>query len=82
MNELQEERAKLRRANPSRWPVRRYRLGEEPIADPLDQRSATERVAAMWPLAVSIWTLSGRSLPEYERSQMPGVVLRAGSSPD
>lgn len=70
----------LRRSDPSRWPVRRYRLGEEPRIDPLDRRSVTERIAEMWPLALSMWSLSGRSLPKYERSEAPGVVRRAGGT--
>ena len=60
----------------SRWPVRRYRLGEEPEIDPLDPRSVSERIAEMWPLAVRMWKLSGGSIPDYERSQAPGVVHR------
>jgi len=30
----------------------------------------------MWPLAVQMWKLSGGSMPDYERSQAPGVVHR------
>lgn len=80
MTDPKEARARSRRADPSRWPVRRYKLGEEPGIDPLDHRSVSERIAAMWPLAVRMWTLSGGSLPDYERSEAPGVVRRARSN--
>ncbi len=39
--------------------------------------SAAERLAMMWPLAREAWLLSGRPLPDYDRGDMPGRVLRA-----
>jgi hypothetical protein len=57
------------------WPVRVYRLG----ADPSDDISATstpeQRLAMMWPLALEAFSLVGRPLPDYRRSETP-VALR------
>ncbi len=73
----QDDAAKeQRRAARRGWPIRRYRLGEEPIRDPLDRSSPEERLASMWPLAVEIWTVAGRALPDYSRSEAPGKVIR------
>jgi hypothetical protein len=55
----------------SRWPVRRYRLGDEPADDLSTTTSATERLAMMWPLACEAWRIAGRPLPSYGRSDMP-----------
>lgn len=35
-------------------------------------------LAVMWELALSTWTLTGRSLPTYTRADMPGRVLVNG----
>ncbi len=63
------------------WPVRVFRLGDEPGDDLTDSTTAEERLAMMWPLAVDAWTTAGRALPEYTRSQMPGRVIRADRTP-
>ncbi len=52
------------------WPVRKYRLGEEPC-DLLDGTTAEERIEMMWPLALEAWSLSGRVVPDYERKNSP-----------
>jgi hypothetical protein len=77
-DETPEERAAARRRNPERWPVRAYRLGEEPETDPLDTSTVDERVALVWRLTLEAWELSGRPMPEYERHEIPGRVLRPG----
>jgi hypothetical protein len=56
------------------WPVRKYRLGEEPSDDLSDSTTPEERLEMMWPLALEAWTLAGKPLPDYERSAAP--VLR------
>jgi hypothetical protein len=58
------------------WPVRVYRLGEEPSDDLSSSTSPDERLAMMWELAERGWRLAGREIPEYRRSRMPGRVLR------
>lgn len=53
------------------WPVRRYRCEEEPANDLSGSTTAEERLAMMWPLALETWTLTGRVLPTYSRSEAP-----------
>jgi hypothetical protein len=45
------------------WPIRVFRLGEEPDDDLSDRTTPEERIAMMWPLAVDAWTSAGRRLP-------------------
>ena len=58
------------------WPVRVFRLGEEPADDLSAHTTAAQRLSMMWPLAVEAWSLSGRPLPDYGREQAP-VTRRA-----
>ncbi|HET7291262.1 MAG TPA: hypothetical protein VFM88_02450 [Vicinamibacteria bacterium] len=53
------------------WPVRVYRLGDEPGEDLSRLSTAEERLAMMWDLAREAWSLSGRPLPEYPRDATP-----------
>jgi hypothetical protein len=62
-----EEPLDARRA----WPVRVYRLGEEPGDDLSRSSTATERLAMMWDLARDAWSLSGRPVPDYLRHETP-----------
>lgn len=55
----------------SGWPVRRYRLGEEPGDDLSAYTTPEQRVQMMWSLALDAWTLTGRELPSYTRAQTP-----------
>jgi hypothetical protein len=64
---LVEERAAARRT----WPVRTFPLGAEPSEDLSRTSTAAERLAMMWPLALEAWSLTGRPLPEYRRSEAP-----------
>lgn len=65
-------RAKAR----STWPVRRFKLGEEPSEDLSSTTTPEERVAMMWQLAVDGWSISGRPFPSYTRATMPGALIR------
>lgn len=76
MDTSAKERAARRRARQGSWPVRVYRLGEEPVRDPLDRSTVEERLSAMWPLAKEAWAVAGRAIPDYERSAAPGTLLR------
>jgi hypothetical protein len=58
------------------WPVRKYRLGDEPGDDLSSTTTAEERVAMVWELTQRAWALSGRPIPDYERSEMPVHVRR------
>jgi hypothetical protein len=64
----------------STWPIRRFRLGEEPPEDESEETSAAERIAAMWRLAREGWALAGRSLPEYDRRSIPARLYRPGEA--
>lgn len=67
-----KERAAARRS----WPIRVYRLGEEPDDDLSATTTAAERLAMMWPLAVDAWASSGQPIPEYPRNEMPVQIIR------
>lgn len=56
--------------------MRRFALGAEPSEYIGDQTSAEERLAMMGELALEAWSLSGRTLPSYERASVPGRVVR------
>jgi hypothetical protein len=53
------------------WPVRVFRLGDEPGDDLSRSTTAAERLAMMWVLARDAWSLSGRPLPDYPREETP-----------
>lgn len=65
-----------RRAARRRWAVRVYRLGEEPSDDLSGTTTAMERWDMMAQLARDAWAAAGRSIPQYERSEIPCVVRR------
>lgn len=60
------------------WPVRAYRLGQEPPDDISAKTTPEERLASMWPLALEAWRLSGRPLPNYDRAHIPARLFRPG----
>ena len=79
MGETLEERERKKRAEARKsWPVRRYRLGEEPDDDLSATTTATERLEMMWQLAVDSWVSSGQSIPDYPRERTPIRVIRRG----
>ena len=65
-----------RRAARAQWPVRKFRLADEPGPDLSETTTATERLAMMWSLARDAWTLAGRTIPDYPRDRMPVRVVR------
>lgn len=64
-----------RAAARAKWPVKVYRLGEEPSDNQLETTTAGERLAMVWEITKDTWALSGRQIPEYERHEMPGRVI-------
>ena len=77
------ENHEVRRAARAHWPVRMFRLGEEPSPDLSGTTTPEERLAMMWPLAREAWMQAGRPIPDYPRHRMPIRVVRpAGSHPD
>lgn len=69
---------KARAAARGSWPIRAYKLGEEPDDDLSAMTTATERIEMMWPLAVDAWTSSGVPIPDYPRHETPIRVIRSG----
>ncbi len=65
MNEARRARANARRRD---WIASAHRLEESPAAQ---AGSASERVVSVWQITLDTWALSGRSLPDYKRSEMP-----------
>ena len=72
-----DERRRARAA----WPVRKFRLGEEP-ADDMAGTTVEERVAMVWQLTLDAWAAAGREIPTYRRSEMPVRVLCKGGDAD
>lgn len=58
------------------WPVRVYRLGEEPGDDLTALSTPEQRIAIVAVLSRRMWELTGRPMPSYARGAMPGRVLR------
>ena len=74
-----EERERAARAEARRsWPIRTFRLGEEPDDDLSATTTAKERLEMMWPMTVDAWTLAGREIPDYPRDKTPVRVIRRG----
>jgi hypothetical protein len=70
-----------RRRARSRWPIVRFRLGDEPSDDLSPTTTPAERIAMMRALAESAWRLAGRELPTYDRAHIPAVLYRPGMRP-
>jgi hypothetical protein len=60
------------------WPIARFTLGDESANDISALTTPEERVAMMWELAETAWTLAGRQLPTYDRQNIPACVFRSG----
>jgi hypothetical protein len=76
-----DESSRGRAHRRAEWRVRSFRLGEEPGDDLSETTSVEERLSMMWPLAVEAWTVSGRSIPVYDRTSLPGRLFRSGENP-
>src|SRR5262249_25533234 len=70
-----------RRAARSRWPIARFRFGEEPSDDLSAVTTPGERVAMMWFLAHTAWSVTGRPWPRYDRAHIPARLFRPGTPP-
>ncbi len=75
--DTQDSAREARRLGRWDWPIRRFDLGDEPSDDLSASTTAAERLAMVWPLTVRAWRLAGREIPDYQRSEMPGRVLRS-----
>jgi hypothetical protein len=79
---MKRDEAVSRAAARSSWPVRRFRLGEEPGDDLSAFTTPLERLAMMEGLAREAWALTGRPLPDYRRADAPVRVRPLGAPPD
>jgi hypothetical protein len=79
---MKREGAAARAAARSSWPVRRFRLGEEPGDDLSASTTPLERLAMIEVLSREAWALTGRPLPEYRRADAPVRVRSLGARPD
>ncbi len=70
-------RAEARRS----WPIKAYRLGEEPPEDLSASTTAAERLGMMWQLAQDAWAMAGRPIPDYPREETPIRKRRLGENP-
>jgi len=68
--------ARSRAAARRDWPGQVRDLTTAAGEDLSAETTAEERLSMMWELALRAWTLSGRTLPDYARSAMPGSVTR------
>lgn len=57
-------RAEFRRRT---WSFGVGRIASPPVGDVL---------AAVWAVSMDAWATSGRDLPDYQRADMPGKVIR------
>jgi hypothetical protein len=65
-----------RRAARQDWPVRIVGLGDESTGRQVPETTPEDRLLTMWTLAVDAWTLSGRSMPTYQRPEIPIRLIR------
>ena len=70
-----EEKRRQRAAARASLPIRRITLTDESEPD-LCYLDASARIAMLWPMTLDAWASSGRPLPTYERSQIPGRLIR------
>lgn len=56
--------------------MRKYELGSEPGDDLSSVTTPEERLEMLVILTERMWSLTGQSLPSYDRSRMPGRVIR------
>lgn len=56
------------------WPVRSFRLGDEPPDDLRATTTARERLAMVWTLTQEAWGLGGLPIPDYPRTKIPVAV--------
>ena len=61
----------------AQWPGGIASVGAAPEA--VDLRATTtaeQRVGMLWELTLGAWSLTGRPLPDYPRTAMPGRLVR------
>lgn len=67
-----EQKARRERALARQnWPVRRYRLGEEPGDDLSATTTLEQRITMVWQLTQDAWASAGKPVPIYTRAETP-----------
>lgn len=74
MDAERERRARAR----AEWPGTLTTLERQSDAAIVRHGTPGERVAMVWRITLDAWATSGRALPEYDRANMPGRLIRAG----
>ncbi len=82
ISRMQDDAAEARVTARQGWPVRIFRLGEEPGDDLSAETTAEQRLAMVWELTARMWELAGSPRPSYARSDMPIRLTRRGSPSD
>lgn len=67
-----------RRRRRAAWPVRRFRLGDEPSDDLSETTTAEGRIGMMWPLALDAFALGQGAGGRIPRASWPVKVRRLG----
>lgn len=75
MSDAEREARRRRAAGRATWPGRISQLEDLPEVECIDG-SASELVAMVMELTLASWAMSGRAMPDYDRAQMPGRVVR------
>ena len=80
MTNQRDDRSESQAASRREWPIRKYRLGEEPSDDLSESTTPAQRLEMMWPLALEAWSLTGKPLPDYARDEAPVRRFRRKAS--
>ena len=71
--------AEERRTARANWPIRKFRLGEEPVDD-YSAYTMAERMMMVERMTNDAWASAGRPIPRYSRREMPVRVIRKGAT--
>lgn len=74
---MEKEKASERRS----WPVRVFKLGEEPGDDLSGSTSAEQRLAMVWESTLDAWAVAGLPIPTYCHHETP-ISMRALNATD
>lgn len=71
-----DDDSKRRAAARAHWPGAKARLGSEDESAAPHGATPSECVAMVWQLTLDAWAMSGRTIPQYSRAEMPGSIVR------
>ena len=77
---LPDDARKARAAARATMPIRNVALRDEAAPD-LTHLSPSARVALVWELTLDAWASSGKPMPEYDRADAPGRIIRGAVPP-